>query len=99
MEFLSFLIRGIPVIGKVVDAFTTYTNKKMDTEVQKYTTDGKIDVDVVQARTQLAIAMKDDPATKFGRWFFIIPTGLFYTPLPYGIALGILLGFLQARVY
>lgn len=79
MGFLSFLLQGIPVIGKGFDAFTNHTNKKMDTEVEKLRVNGKLDADVIQARANLAAVMKDDPATKFGRWFFIVPTGLFYT--------------------
>lgn len=79
MGFLPFLIQGIPVIGKAFDAFTNYTNKKMDSQVESLKVNGKLDADVIQARTQLAIVMKDDPATKWGRWFFIVPTGLFYT--------------------
>lgn len=79
MGFLTFLLQGIPVVGKVVDAFTNYTNKKMDTEVEKLKVNGQVDLGVIQARTQLAEVMKDDPATKWGRWFFIIPTGVFYT--------------------
>ena len=77
--FLGFLIQGIPIIGKAFDAFTNYTNKKMDTEVEKLKVNGQVDLGVIQARAQLAAVMKDDPATKVGRWFFILPTGLFYT--------------------
>jgi hypothetical protein len=76
--FLAFLLQGLPFVGKVVDAFSTYTNKKMDTEVEKLKTNGQVDVSIIQARAALAATMKDDPATKYGRWFFIVPTGLFY---------------------
>jgi hypothetical protein len=82
MEFLTFLIRGLPLVGGLVgkglDAFSNYTNKKMDTELGKVTVNGKVDTDIIVARAQLAAQMKDDPATKYGRWFFIVPTGLFY---------------------
>lgn len=74
----GFLLQGIPLFGKIVDAFSKYQSNKMDAEVEKLKVNGQVDLGVVQARTQLAIAMKDDPATKIGRWFFIVPTGLFY---------------------
>lgn len=79
MSFFAFLLQGIPIIGKGFDAFTNYTNKKMDSQVETLRVNGKLDADVINARTQLAIVMKDDPATKWGRWFFIIPTGVFYS--------------------
>jgi len=79
MGFLTFLLQGIPVVGKLVDAFTNYTNKKMDTELEKYKVDGQVDLGAIQARAILAAQMKDDPATKFGRWLFILPTGVLYT--------------------
>lgn len=83
--FLAFLIQGLPFLGKLTDAFTNFTNKKMDTALEKYKEDGTVNIEamkqdtaIIQARTNLAIVMKDDPATKYGRWFFIVPTGLFY---------------------
>lgn len=83
--FLAFLIQGLPFFGKLTDAFTNFTNKKMDTALEKYKEDGTVNIEamkqdtaIIQARTNLAIVMKDDPATKYGRWFFIVPTGLFY---------------------
>ncbi len=86
MGFITFLLQGIPIVGKITDAFTNYTNKKMDSEVEKYKVKGSIDVaamqtdtEVIKARAELAAVMKDDPATKWGRWFFIVPTGVFYT--------------------
>lgn len=85
MGFLAFFIQGLPLIGKLADAFTNYTNKKMDTNLERYKVDGTVNVEamredtqIILARTDLAKAMKDDPATKYGRWFFIVPTGLFY---------------------
>ncbi len=85
MGFLTFLIQGIPVVGKVVDAFTNYTNKRMDTDLEKYRVKGSIDVEamkqdteVIKARTNMVQAMKDDPATKSGRYYFIHGTGIYY---------------------
>jgi hypothetical protein len=79
VSFIGFLLSGLPIVGKGFDAFTNYTNKKMDSEVEKLRIDGKIDSEVIQARAQLAAVMKDDPATKIGRWFFVLPTGIWFS--------------------
>lgn len=83
--FLAFLVQGLPFFGKVTEAFTNYTNKKMDTDLGKYTVKGQVDTEamkqdtaIIQARTELAIVMKDDPAGKWGRRLFIYPTGAWY---------------------
>lgn len=83
--FLAFLIQGLPFVGRLTDGFFTYVNKKTDADLEKYKVKGVVDVEalkqdteIIKARTDLAIVMKDDPATKIGRWFFIVPTGLFY---------------------
>lgn len=77
--FLSFLISGLPFFGKVADAFSSYANKKVDADLEKYKTDGKIDVDIITARTQLIAQMKEDPASKWGRRLIIYPWGLWFT--------------------
>lgn len=83
--FLAFLLKGLPFVGKAMDAFTNYTNKKMDTNLEKYRVDGQVnteamkqDTEIIKARTELAIVMKDDPVNRWGRRLFIYPTGLFY---------------------
>lgn len=65
-------------------------NKKTDAGVEKYKIDGQInveamrqDTEIIKARADLAKAMKDDPASKIGKWFFIIPTGVYYTLVVY----------------
>lgn len=90
MGFLSFLIQGLPLIGKITDAFTSYTNKKMDTNLEKYRVDGQVnteamkqDTAIIQARTELAIVMKDDPVNKWGRRLLIYPTGIWFSLITY----------------
>lgn len=57
---LSFFLSSIPIIGKIVDAFGAYQSKKLDTALEKYKVDGKVDealiaanVAVLQAQAQL----------------------------------------------
>lgn len=83
------------VISGVLAPFFTWLNKKEDTTVAKYTVDGQVNVEamrqdtqIILARAALAAAMKDDPATKYGRWFFIIPTGIYYALIVYVSAFG-----------
>lgn len=90
MGFLAFLVQGLPLVGKLTDAFTNYTNKKMDSAVEKYKVDGTVDVEamrqdteIIKARTNLAIEMKGDPASKLGRYFFIFPTGIWFSLITY----------------
>ncbi len=78
MSFLAFLVQGIPVIGKAFDAFTNYTNKKMDTEVEKLKVNGTVDLGVIEARSKLLAEMKEDPATKWGRRLIIYPYGTWF---------------------
>lgn len=73
LSFLPNLITGL----------FTWLNKKEDTILEKYKVDGKVDVEVIKARAILTAAMKDDPASKFGRWFFIVPTGLYFSLIVY----------------
>jgi hypothetical protein len=79
MGFLTFLIQGLPLIGRAFTSFDKYQENKMNAAVETTKINGQVDLGVIQARAELAKVMKDDPATKFGRWFFIVPTGLFYT--------------------
>lgn len=82
MSFLAFLVQGLPIVGKVVgkafDAFTSYTNKKMDTELEKVRVNGQVDVSVIEARAKLAAELKEDPTIKWGRRLLIYPTGVWY---------------------
>src|SRR5688572_8293673 len=81
MWFLS----AIPIVGKAFDAVSSYYNKKQDVDLEKYKVKGQIDiasvnadVAIIQARAELAKAMKDDPVNKWGRRLVLYPTGLWY---------------------
>lgn len=90
MGFLTFLIQGLPLAGKLTDAFTNYTNKKMDSAVEKYKVDGTVDIEamrqdtaIIKARTDLIATMKDDPASKWGRRLIIYPWGIWFVLITY----------------
>lgn len=83
----SFL-SAIPFLGKIVDAVTSYFNKKQDVILEKYKVDGVVNVEamkedtkIIEARASLASAMKDDPVNKWGRRFFIYPVGVWFTAI------------------
>lgn len=82
---MLWFLRAIPVVGKAIDAFAAYYNKKQDVDLEKYKVKGqldteaiKADVAIIQARAELAAAHKDDPAAKWGRRLLIYPTGVWY---------------------
>lgn len=81
MWFLS----AIPVVGKAIDAFTAYFNKRQDVDLEKYKVKGNIDIKaieadvaIIQARAKLAEAMKDDPGTKVARVWIMIPASVYF---------------------
>lgn len=80
----------IPFVGKFVDAWSAHDQKKQDVVLEKYKVDGVVKVDlirqdteVVKARVDLAKAMKDDPATRWGKRFFIYPVGVWFAAIVY----------------
>lgn len=65
-----------------------WLGKREDTALGKYKVDGEVnveamrqDTEIIRARTELALAMKDDPTTVWGRRLFIYPTGVWYTAI------------------
>lgn len=83
---LSFLLGLVPFVGKALDAWSAYANKKQDVALEKYKVDGTVnvqaiqaDTEIIKARASLAAAMKDDPVNKWGRRFFIYPVGVWFT--------------------
>lgn len=82
------LLSLIPFVGKVLDSVTAYLNKRQDVDLEKYKVKGNVDINavnadvaVIQARANLAAAMKDDPANKWGRRLLIYPTGVWYSAI------------------
>lgn len=76
------------LLPNIISGVFGYLNKKEDSSLEKYRVDGVVNVEamrqdtaIIQARAELAKAMKDDPSTKIGRWLIIIPTGLWYSAI------------------
>lgn len=72
-------------------------NKKTDASIEKYKVDGQLnleamkqDTQIIQARADLAKAMKDDPTTKAGRMFFVYPVGIWF---------GLIIGYCIVQPY
>lgn len=82
MNWLLSLIGAIP---GALNGLFTWLNKKEDTTLGKYTIDGNVNIAamqqdtlIIQARAQLAAAMKDDPATKMARRLLMYPVCLWF---------------------
>lgn len=86
------ILSAIPVIGKLFSLIETGMGlvkdvfvKKIDADVEKYRVKGTIDVEamktdtaIIQARTNLAIALKDDPGTKVARFWVLVPASIYF---------------------
>ncbi len=86
MGFLTWLN---PIAG-IINVIGKFLTKSQDVDLEKYKVDGQVDIvamqtdtAIIKARADLIKAMKDDPATKAGRWFFIVPTGIYFTLIIY----------------
>ena len=86
------VLSAIPLIGKFFKLIETGMGfvkdvfvKKIDADVEKYRVKGQIDVEamktdtaIIQARTNLAIALKDDPGTKVARFWVLVPASIYF---------------------
>jgi hypothetical protein len=82
---LSFLLSALNPISKLIDVIGSYLNKRQDVDLEKYKVKGQVDIKAVEAdiaiitaRTQLAAAQANDPATKTARLFFMIPASWYF---------------------
>jgi hypothetical protein len=75
MSWLSF----IPVIGQIANAVSGYFNKKLDTDLEKYKVDGKIDETLISAEVAIIQAKANASShLNFAHYLFIVPTGVYY---------------------
>lgn len=88
---LSFL-SAIPLIGRFFDLIQSGMSfvkdvfvKKIDADVEKYKVKGSIDIKaieadtaIIQARADLAKAMKDDPGTQVARFWVMVPASVYF---------------------
>lgn len=84
------MLRLLSFLPQIFTGVFTWLNKREDVTLEKYKIDGKVDVEamrqdtaIIAVRARLAEAMKDDPAGKYGRWLFIVPTGVYFTLVVY----------------
>lgn len=54
--FLSW----IPILGPIIDGFFGWLNKRQDVDLQKYITDGKVDIAAIQSSADMVRAQNDD---------------------------------------
>lgn len=66
----------IPIIGPIIDGIVSIFSKYQDTELGKYTIDGKVDVEAMEASTQIAIALNNDVGIRLARDLIMFPVAL-----------------------
>jgi hypothetical protein len=88
MWLLSFL----NPIGKAIDVFGAYVNKRQDVDLEKYKVNGTISVkametdrDIIQARAELAKARANDAADSLGRILLTWSIGGYVAANVYGL--------------
>jgi hypothetical protein len=98
-------LSAIPLIGRVFDLVQSGMSlvkdvfvKKIDADVEKYKVKGQIDVKaieadvaIIQARTKLIEALKDDPAIKVARVWVLVPASIYFGVYFYYLAFSTLL--------
>lgn len=78
---LSWLLSLLPVVGKAVDAFSAYQQKKLDTVLEKYKVDGQVDHSLISALTTISVARMELLKNKFIVFlqiFLALPVGIFF---------------------
>lgn len=63
----------IPLIGPIIDGIVSIFSKWQDTQLGKYTVDGKVDVEAMNASTQIIQATKDDIGLRILRDMVCLP--------------------------
>lgn len=83
MWFLSLIPKTLDIVSNVSNGLFGWLNKKQDVDLEKYKVKGNIDIAAMQAdtalinaRVDLAKAMRTDPATQMGKVVIIGGTGL-----------------------
>ena len=67
----------LPIIGPIIDGIVSIFNKYKDTELGKYTIDGKVDVAAMQASAQIIADTKDDIGTRLARDILLFPWAVY----------------------
>lgn len=66
----------IPIIGPIINGIVSCFTSFQNTQVAKYTVDGKIDVEAMEASTQLAIATETDIGVRLARDLIMFPVAV-----------------------
>lgn len=63
----------IPIIGPIIDGIVSIFSKWQDTQLGKYTVDGKVDVEAMTASANIVATTQDDIGIRLARDFLIWP--------------------------
>lgn len=75
---MMWLLNLLPGVGKVADAFSSYFNKRLDTDLEKYKVDGRIDEVRLQAAMTVWGNLQSGPDRAM-RWLFAYPLAAWWT--------------------
>lgn len=78
---IQWLLSSLPVVGKIVNGLSTYFNKKLDTDLEKYKVDGRIDEVRLQAALTLLGRMQDTSGGRWMHYVFVYPLGVWWLAL------------------
>jgi len=67
------MLSWIPLIGPIIQGITSIFSKWQDTELGKYTIDGKVDVEAMKASTSIIDATRDDIGIRLIRDALLLP--------------------------
>jgi hypothetical protein len=81
ISWLLGIAQYIPIIGKLIDSATAYFSKKLDTDLEKYKVDGKIDEVRIQAALILLGKMQDSRGGRFMHYVFVYPLAFWWVAL------------------
>jgi hypothetical protein len=64
---------GIPIIGAILQMITGIFGKYEDTQLGKYTVDGKVDTEAMRASADIIASTRDDPGIRLLRDMALFP--------------------------
>ena len=66
----------LPIIGPIIDGIVSIFTKYQDTELGKYTVDGKVDVEAMEASSQIITTTNTDIGVRLTRDLIMFPVAV-----------------------
>lgn len=68
------MLGWIPILGPIIDGIVSVIKGSQNVDVQKYTVDGKVNIEALKASTQIVNNFKDDISVRLARDIILFPT-------------------------